>query len=124
MAAPANLEPQLTRATKDLLRQLEGKRTDAQVLLTGGWMSRPIDLVQRATACWAEFLRIAERNRGELKEWISPLAVASGMQMLYMRFVWLWLNLPASVDDPRALHSALDEAITAEVRKFVGRVTN
>lgn len=123
MATPANLEPQLIKVIKDLLRQLEGNRAAAQVLLTGGWMSSPIDLVQRATACWVAFLGIAERNRSELKGWISPIAVASSMQMLYIRFVWLWLNLPSSIEDPGALHNALDEAVTAEVKKLVGRMT-
>jgi len=109
------LQADLINRTMTLLGNLETNRATELPFVNGGWLTDPSKLSERSAEYWSAFLAVIMANNAELSRWVSPIVVASGMQVLMTRFVYLWQALPPNP----SLHPDLQAAVYADIPRFV-----
>jgi hypothetical protein len=92
-----------------------GQQEVERLYVRGGWLLEPTYFANEAAEYWQAFLKIAMDHKDELRDWVTPLAVAGGMQLLFARLVWIWQGLE---HNPKGLPDQLQTAIKTEVATF------
>lgn len=127
MATPKpkkTLEQDLNEKIVGLIKALQGSEDVAKrkrSFVGGGWFFKPTEFATDTAMYWTAFLALVQLHKEELKLLLPETAVASGMQMLYARFVMLWQSLPLP-KDPKTLDEHLKETIDSEVATFAETV--